>query len=115
MENNIYITQPSGQRVVHGKLIGSVFYRSVKEKDKMRIFDAWSINPNVLDQIKDSVKLLEYYNIDNNQTYKISMEDALKNGFEREFSGGKTFYIPLKFWKTKTKEEELEEFSRQCL
>ncbi len=115
MPNSIYITQPSGQKVVHGKLEGKVFHRTVKEKDKMRIFDAWSINPSVLDTIKENVERLEYYNADNGKTYKISIEDALKNGFEREFAGGRTFYIPLKFWKTKTKDEEMEEFSKTYL
>jgi hypothetical protein len=116
MSEHIYITTPMGKKVMHGELRGNVFYRTVKEKDRMRIFDAWSINPRVLEDIKSHVETLEFYNADDKLTYTIPIQEALRNGFEREFSGGKTFYIPIRLWTIdRANETLLKELSQQSL
>lgn len=79
------------------RILKKVFYREVSEKDRMRIFDAWSIHPDALKKITSlGVDGLHYRS--GNAHYYISLEDAKKKGFLREFGGGKTFYIPIKFW-----------------
>lgn len=94
----IYILTPKGETKNHGYIIGDTFYRNVEEKDRMRIFDAWSINPTVLTQIqqKKGIVNMEYKTHDT--IYRISVADAWDKGFTREFKGGATHYIARKHW-----------------
>jgi aldehyde:ferredoxin oxidoreductase len=93
----IFVNTPQGQRH-HGDVIKNLFLRNVDwKKDRMKIFDAWSIHPDALDQIKQlGVKKLKYKMPD--RVFTISVSKAEKKGFTREFSGGITHYIPLKVW-----------------
>jgi len=96
MDKKIYVKTPNGLRF-HGEIKGECFTRIVKEKDRMKIFDAWSIHPDAFDEIKkEGVKFLMY--LCGNDNYTISLEDAEKKGFEREFAGGLTRYIQIKYW-----------------
>lgn len=70
----------------------------------MQIFNAWSINPEVLKElIERKIELLHYK--DEEYDYKINMQDARDHGFEKTFSGGETFYIPIKFWDKQIKNQ----------
>jgi len=92
----IFVSTPKGKKF-HGAIVDGYFKREVSGKDLMRIFDAWSINPAVLKVLTEKdIKGLIYTN--GNDIYTISLEDAVLKGFEKEFKGGKTVYIPRKFW-----------------
>lgn len=86
----------------HGYIDGDVFIRHVKDKDLMRIFDAWSINPSALKEIIDKVETLRYVH-ENGTVYEMPIETAMEKGFEKEFAGGKTIYLERKYWKIITK------------
>lgn len=94
----MYAPTPSGLKP-HGEIVGDEFRRKVDHhKDRMRIFDAWSIHPRVFEKLgQNNVRTLVYISSDG-LIYRISIGDAKKKGFEREFSGGKTLYVPLKYW-----------------
>ena len=100
LNKKIYVDTPDGKRThgwlgTHGK--HPCFLRKVSERDKMKIFDAWSINPSVLKKIKNKVDGLIY--LTDSIIYAIGIDDALLNGFEKTFKGGTTTYIQLKYWK----------------
>lgn len=98
----ITVNTPKGVKF-HGEVkeVGGfrVFYREVDyDKDRMRIYDAWSIHPDALKQIeKLNVEKMLYKDKEGTE-YLISLAHAKKKGWEGGFAGGKTFYIPLKFW-----------------
>ena len=108
----VVVDTPKGKRV-HGYIMekrdGSVcFYREVRESnDLMLIFDSWSINPQAWDILKDSgISELMYNDVERGKVYYISIEDMkslvdTNKAFERVFKGGRTIYIPRKFWKIK--------------
>jgi len=93
----IRVNTPQGVKF-HGEVVDKKFVRQVDwSKDRMRIFDAWSIHPDALKQIIEmGIEQLEY--VCGDQHYFIKLDLAREKGFEKEFSGGKTFYIPIKFW-----------------
>lgn len=102
--NEFYVETPNGMRP-HGFIKDNKFCRRVKEKDRMQIFDAWSINPEVMKELNNrKIELLHYK--DEDHDYKISIEDALIHGFEKTFSGGVTFYIPIKYWDKQIKKQQ---------
>ena len=96
----IYITTPKGKEVLHGywgEYEGHpCFIRNVSESDKMEIFKSWSVNPEVLEKVKDKVDGFVYAN--GSTLYTMNISDVIKYGFEKEFAGGKTVYIELKWW-----------------
>jgi len=94
----LIVSTPNGPRY-HGEIKGDSFHRKVNmAKDLLRIFNAWSIHPDALKECEaKGVAKLVY--TDEDERYEISLVSAIENGFERTFSGGPTFYIPLKFWK----------------
>lgn len=100
MRQEFYAMTPNKGIVLHGFFVDNeIFERKVGEKDRMKIFDAWALNADVMDRLKDRLKLLRYFNRDDNMIYEISFEEAKKHGFEKTFAGGRTFYIPIKYWK----------------
>lgn len=96
----VFVNTPKGRRQ-HGAVDdNNTFVREVKTKDLMRIYDAWSINPDVLEKLPDmKVDKLEYRH--GTHTYSITTADAVEHGFIRTHGGGRTVYIPRKWW-TKT-------------
>ena len=94
----IFVPTPKGKKY-HGYIEGEVFIRTVKDKDLMKIFDAWSIHPKVLEYLPEvKVKLLRFIHEDGT-VYEMDLETAKNKGFEKEFSGGKTIYLQRKYWK----------------
>ena len=89
----VYVNTPYGERK-HGEIHGKYFIRKVREKDRMKIFDAWSINPDIISELQEK-QIEELHFIRGNKKYIISIEKALDKGFEKTFSGGRTFYIPI--------------------
>ena len=93
---NIYVNTPRGKKK-HGIVAGDVFVRELQQKDVMRIFNAFSINPDALTRIKEmGVKMLCY--VLDAKPYYMTVEKAQEVGFEREFAGGKTIYLQMKHW-----------------
>lgn len=107
MKETIMVNTPSGKCVYHGDVIDRTFCRKFDyEKDIMHIFNALSIHPDAIKKIKDlGVDTLQYEEIDTHKVYTISLKSAIENGFEKNFSGGLTRYIPLKFWSIKDKNQ----------
>ena len=108
----ILVDTPKGKRVhgyiFHKKDGSSYFYRQVQESnDLMRIFDAWSINPQAFNKIqKEEVSEIMYNDTETGKVYYMSIENLKelvlsKSAFEKSFRGGRTIYIPKKFWKIK--------------
>ena len=96
---DVRVQTPQGEKY-HGGIEGDTFFRSVTQKDLMRIFNAWSIHPEALKQLEvEGIKWLCYK--EGGEEYKITVEDARKNGFTKSFSGGETIYIQLKYWNKK--------------
>lgn len=96
----ITVDTPQGQKN-HGYIKNGIFCRKVRNKDLMRIFDAWSINPEALKKINElGIKQAIYGNTETGAEYQISVEEMNQFGFRRDsFAGGSTIYIPLKHWK----------------
>ncbi len=103
--NEFYVETPQGMRP-HGFIKDNKFCRRVKEKDRMQIFDAWSINPEVMSNIFLNPEVDTIHYKDEDHDYKISIEDAMVHGFEKTFSGGTTRYIPIKFWDKQLKKQQ---------
>lgn len=100
----INVSTPQGMKF-HGEIIDGWFVREVDyEKDRMRIFDAWSIHPDAIKEISGKVEGLKYKC--GEEVYTITTAKAHEKGFYKEFSGGKTFYIPIKFWEKLNKNEQ---------
>jgi len=130
MDKIITVQTPHGSRthgIVRNVIIGrdedknedvfaDIFIREVDyNKDRMRIFDAWSINPEALIKLqKGGVYGICYNDRENNKKYTLKMDELLKMmsgeikddkgrklAWQAEFSGGKTIYIKLGAFKTK--------------
>lgn len=69
-------------------------YRQVKESDRLRIFDAWSLNPNVYDKLKKEIAGIRWE--DELCYYDIGIEKANKVLIDKTYSGGRTYYFPIK-------------------
>ncbi len=105
VKNNKFIVETPDGWKPHGFIKDNKFCRRVEEKDRMRIFDAWSINPEVLEYLKTN-NIPELHYKDEVKDYKISLENAILYGYEDTFAGGKTFYIPIKFWVSENKKQK---------
>lgn len=93
-----FIITPKGKKVRHGAILqDGTFLRDnlLFTKDRMRIFDAYSVHPSVHEMmIRGDVTGLKF--IDEFSIYTIDAKKAREKGFFRDFKGGKTFYIPIK-------------------
>lgn len=104
---NIFVTTPRGRKL-HGVIKDNEFVRYVDfEKDRMRMFDAWSIHPDAIPQLaKLGVSGLRYIDQKNEVTYTLSLGElqdmisgALKDSqgrqqaWQQSFTGGDTVYI----------------------
>ena len=108
MQEIITVPTPSGKKK-HGILDGDTFTRRVSEKDRMRIFDAWSIHPKVLGYLnKNNVKTLRFIHSEG-KVYEMSIETANEKGFEKSFAGGATVYLPLRWFTIPGEKKEEEE------
>ena len=110
----VLVDTPFGKRY-HGEIWVSktgklVFMRQVDpERDKMKIFDAYSIHPSVLQKLKTkNIVGISYFEKGSNRLLKLSTNDLLKmlsgeikDAFGRimawkdEFKGGETIYIKM--------------------
>lgn len=102
----IKVNTPKGEKY-HGEIKNGNFYREVDYwKDRLIKWNSWSIHPDALEIIKrEKVKNLIYKT--DKDTFCISLEEAIKYGFEGNLGGGRTIYIPLKHWvKMKAGEEQ---------
>ena len=64
------------------------------EKDMLRMGGgSWTIN---LDWASEGVKVITY--ITEKNKYQITMEDAIKYGFERTFQGERKLVVPISKW-----------------
>lgn len=73
-----------------GKL---VFVREVIEKDRMRIYDSWSIHPLVLEKYGAVIDGVAFISKDEGITYYASLKVIQDHGIMKTFGGGKTIYI----------------------
>lgn len=103
----VYVSTPNGLKY-HGKIEGGTFIREVDyQKDRMRIFDAWSIHPDALIAIRrENVQNIlflqgarEYYlTAKELESMLQGLTKDAKNrklAWEDEFKGGRTVYIRL--------------------
>lgn len=103
----VMVSTPQGVKF-HGWIDNEreLFLREVTEGDRMKIYDAWSIHPDVFERIKN-LNGLRYKDKDTGTIYNISIPNAIKHGFTKTHGGGKTFYIPIKYWETETNQGKL--------
>jgi hypothetical protein len=109
----VFVNTPRGRKR-HGEIVlagdKKIFVRFVDwDKDRMRIFDAWSINPEAYRKIRNyGVWGLLYRDKKHNTNYSLTTEDlgkmlggeitkdsGAKFAWEGEFGGGKTIYIKV--------------------
>ena len=105
----IRVSTPQGDRY-HGDIVlnekkQAIFVRVLQKKDKMRMFDAWSLHPDALKKF-DFWNVIGLYYKTPNGNLKLKLEDLKKMlsgeirsgggnklAWEKEFSGGMTIYI----------------------
>lgn len=93
----VFVHTPQGERR-HGEVVGKTFRREVDwHKDRMRIFDAWTIHPEVIARLEAGGVRKLAYNCGGDM-YTITLAQAKRHGFTKAFAGGITHYIPLKHW-----------------
>lgn len=101
MKRRVAITVKTPNGIKHHGMVDTkdaVFLRDVDwNKDRMVMFNAWSIHPEALDTIKRMNVGQLVYRCDG-RIYRIDMKDVDAHGFKKEFSGGETVYIPLQYW-----------------
>lgn len=102
MKINTYVDTPKGKKL-HGQRDPETktFERHLKYKDMMFKYKAWSIEPHILEKLKENdYKELVYYITSKQGTkvLRISVEDALANGFKETHGGGPTWYIREEYW-----------------
>ena len=108
----IFVNTPKGLKF-HGDIVVNaksqhVFVRNVaKSKDLMRIFDAWSINPSCISELRKFAVVGIFYNdTETGMKYKLEFDrfEKMLSGeirgdrnqklaWEKEYSGGRTVYI----------------------
>lgn len=114
----VVVTTPQGNKL-HGEIKDNEFVRFVSfDKDRMRMYDAWSIHPQALAQLNGSgVSGLRYVDKKNGVTYTLGLKelnemlsgeqtDALgrKQAWQQAFSGGDTIYIKRSAFKQTEKD-----------
>lgn len=102
MKINTYVDTPKGKKL-HGQrdTEAKVFERYLKYKDMMFKYKAWSIEPSILEKLKENnYKELRYYITSRHGTkaLRISVDDALAHGFKETNGGGPTWYIREEHW-----------------
>jgi len=95
----VIVNTPSGPHF-HGEIRGKVFQRKVhKSKDLMRIYEAWSLHPRVLEKLSElDIKAIRYVDVENNELWVTNRKHWEEDAIINTFSGGQTLYLPLKFW-----------------
>ena len=78
---------------MHGTIINGCYTKYEKERDRLRIADAWTISVNTIEGEWDRI---EY--ISEKGSYKISRNDAVCHGFFRPFQGEEKMCVPVKWW-----------------
>lgn len=106
---DVFVSTPNGTRH-HGQIQrgadGTVrFVRLVKEKDLMKIFDAWSINPQILQRLHDEfVQEIVFVPENNEDVYALRFDQfnwLYEDGklIRKNYAGsGDTIYIPRKYF-----------------
>ena len=78
-----------------GNVIGHTYFKSEKEKDKLRLAGgSWSVN--VKEVVDKPVKTIKYQT--EKHIYTIDYHTANNKGFKREFKGELKLIIPIKHW-----------------
>jgi hypothetical protein len=85
-----------------GTVVNGVYIKNEKEKDKLRKFDAWSLNSS--DWEDKPVKSLKVKT--DRHVYEMPIEVALKHGFRQEFNGESKLILPMRLWSIDGKEPE---------
>lgn len=102
IRHKVYVQTDKGSKL-HGyaDIVTKIFYRNVTYHDRMHMYKAWSLHPEVMQKLKEKGYKSIIFTVKgalNTKTIRISVEDALKHGFERTHSGGPTWYIPEEHW-----------------
>lgn len=85
---------------MRGNIVGDKYIKREKESEMLRMGGgSWTIN---LGWVGTTIKEVVY--ITERATYKIKLDNAMANGFERQFQGERKLVVPLKHW-TITEEE----------
>lgn len=105
----MFVNTPQGKKL-HGELHKNdsgqiIFKRTLKESDRMRMFNAWSLNPEALTQF-DFFKVVGLWYSTPHRELKLKYEDlkkmlsgemlndrGAKLAFYKTFGGGETIYI----------------------
>ncbi len=82
---------------MYGLIDGYKYIKKEKEKSKLRLYNAWTIN---LEEIKNK-NILEIHYITEKAEYIINSEAAHQLGFFRNFQGELKLVVPLKYWDIK--------------
>lgn len=77
-----------------GVIKNGEYIKHEDEKDMLRMGGgSWTIN---LDWVDQGINSITY--VTKNKTYHITMEDAIRYGFERIFQGERKLVVPISKW-----------------
>lgn len=104
----VYVDTDRGSRL-HGyaEPETKTFYRNVSYHDRMHMYKAWSLHPEVMQKLKDKEYKQIVFNVKTafgKKVISISVEDALAKGFLATHGGGPTWYIEEQYWHEKKAE-----------
>lgn len=123
MTERVMVSTPRGAKY-HGTIDGDEFIREVDyDKDRMKIFDAWSIHPEAYQKCLDqNVQTLVYLEPKLKKVWRVSFSDLQKMvtgeivdhkqrklAWFGEFAGGKTLYIKLEAFNGEYKQHAIEQ------
>lgn len=102
MKTPVYVQTDKGSRL-HGYADKEtlVFERNVTYKDRMHMYKAWSVHPEVMRKLKEKgYKTIRFYvsGALTDKVLEITVEDAVLKGFEATHAGGPTWYIGEEHW-----------------
>lgn len=107
MSNDILIFDKKKSKMVKcGHIQDDCFIKNViSKKHFIRIYSGYAVQAEALENIK---KLCKYIIIkeDNNKTYKISIEDFIKNSLKWNGGHGLQYVIPVKYMRESNKEQQ---------
>jgi hypothetical protein len=95
-----------------GFIEGDTFKKKVKRKKHYHErFGAYAIQKSLIRTLqKHNVKFVEIFETDTGNIHKTPLSNFLKYTFERDFGHGPQLFLPLKYFDTKSKFEQLRFF-----
>ena len=73
----------------------------------MRVLDAWGIDSKVANRLVGRCDYVVVHDTETNMEYRAELSKLIGYNLVRNFGHGIQYFLPLKFWETKTIQPEL--------